>query len=196
MSPSCSSAARCTTETPTSIFSISTTYACSLSDWDTFPSSVFFASPLSLRGASNKGPRCGNCSPFKARFLRGRMPKAQISSCSIGPRGAISARIYSYKKELAGSTSSLTTVACTDADIDRWLDHVDSTPFCILRLSEEGALLFALKLPGDKNVWVALDGRQGEPLTADGVKHALARLDPATSLTEAASVLFSSFERI
>ncbi|KAL1671344.1 hypothetical protein EV122DRAFT_295535 [Schizophyllum commune] len=99
-------------------------------------------------------------------------------------RGTISARIYSYKKELARSASSLTTVACTDADIDRWLDHVDSSPFCILRLSEEGALLFALKLPGDKNVWVALDGRQGEPLTADGVKHALARLDPATSLKE------------
>ncbi|KAL1702604.1 hypothetical protein EV121DRAFT_281723 [Schizophyllum commune] len=102
-------------------------------------------------------------------------------------RGAISARIYSYKKELAGSTSSLTTVACTDADIDRWLDHVDSSPFCILRLSEEGALLLALKLPGDKNVWVALDGRQGEPLTADGVKHALAPTRQTPALTQTLS---------
>ncbi|KAI5894152.1 uncharacterized protein SCHCODRAFT_02688161 [Schizophyllum commune H4-8] len=100
-------------------------------------------------------------------------------------RGVVSARVYSCEKEVAGSTSSLTTVACTDAEIERWLDHANpSSPFCILRLSEECVLLFALKLHGNEHVWVALDGRQGEPLTADEVNRALARMDPTTSLEE------------
>ncbi|TRM68365.1 hypothetical protein BD626DRAFT_565208 [Schizophyllum amplum] len=94
-------------------------------------------------------------------------------------KGKPSVRVYMHTREShAKSTPALLTIASPE-EIDQWLQCTTISPFCLLQQSAESTLLFTLKLSSDKNMWVALDGRQGSSLTADETLHALARMDPS-----------------
>ncbi|KAL1744399.1 hypothetical protein HDZ31DRAFT_38779 [Schizophyllum fasciatum] len=97
--------------------------------------------------------------------------------------GRRSARAYLHTREAAFVTPMLATTVSTEAEITRWLEHADVSPFCILRHTASSSLLFAVSLSSDRNLWVLLDGEPGDELSSTEITERMSRMDPCANFS-------------